>query len=77
MPVTELVKTADKTKDAHELTKINKVLKIKMIYKDKSKRGEYLFFGGIVRDHYTKEDYKNYMQAYLTLITKYPKNTTV
>lgn len=75
MPVTELVKTADKTKDAHELTKINKVLKIKMIYKDKSKRGEYLFFGGIVRDHYTKEDYKNYMQAYLTLITKYPKKT--
>ena len=80
-PCVELIRHADYVKDEKELTTINKVLDLNIIYENPSLNGENLYWGtGCVRtrntdplDDYSDMDYKNYLRAFIKLAIRYPK----
>lgn len=80
-PCAELVRIADCQKDAEELAAIDRVTDLGVIYSNPTLDGETLYWNTeCVRnrnanpdDDYTKEDYNNYVKAFIKLSLKYPK----
>lgn len=72
LPVSELVKKADKVTDKEALDNINQLIDIQMIYDNPNKSGASYYWDGIARDGYTSKDYSDYMKGYLSLAFKYP-----
>lgn len=70
---TELVRAADHEKDANDILKIEKILNTDEIYENPEKIGADLYWGGVfVKENYTKEDYRQYINGFISLIIKYP-----
>lgn len=72
-PCVELVRAADPTRDAQELSAIDSVVILEVIYSHPSENGENLYwFGDCVRD-YPPEAYGDFLKAMVKLSLKYPK----
>lgn len=72
-PVAELVKVADKDIDRNELIAIDKVINLSTIYKNPGANGESLYWAHhVVRNEYTRQDYKDYIKSAINLSYKYP-----
>lgn len=72
-PCVELVRAADPTRDAQELSAIDSVVILEVIYSHPSENGENLYwFGDCVRD-YQPEAYGDFLKAMVKLSLKYPK----
>lgn len=70
----ELVRAADYEKDANDIHKIEKVLNTSEIYENPEKIGADLYWGGeLVKENYTKDDYRQYINGFINLIIKYPR----
>lgn len=71
LPVGELVKVADREKDAQALQAINKVLDCNYIYENDGLGGE-AYLWNALRYDYSSDDLKEYYKAYIKLALKYP-----
>lgn len=72
-PCTELVRVADKEADAELLTDLSRTLNLDVIYDNPERNGEHLYFGyGIVKQDYSKDDYRTCIKAFIKLCIKYP-----
>lgn len=70
-PVTALVKNSNES-DKEEIDKINQVIDVQYVLENPEKTGElYYWTTGVVKD-YSKEQYSDYLKAYLKLALKYP-----
>lgn len=80
-PCAELVRVADYEDNVEEFAAIDKVTDLEVIFNNPTMNGETLYWStGCVRtrndnpdDDYTKEDYHNYLKAFIKLSLKYPK----
>lgn len=72
-PLTELVRVSDAEKDQECLEIINKVIDLNMVYENPQMNGEGLYWNNVTRPDYTKEDYREYLKAFMKLSIKYPK----
>lgn len=72
-PLVELIRETDSVKDEECLTAINKVIDIDVVYANPSVNGEEMYWNfPLVRNGYSEEDYKGFLQAFLKLALKYP-----
>lgn len=71
-PVVELVKQADGETDQEELEAIGKIVDMNYLEKSPEAEGEKVFWCGGIKP-YSKQVYREYLQAYGRLIFKYPK----
>lgn len=72
-PVCEVVRHADPTTDAEELSVIDQVLNVDEIIANPNIDGEQMFWReNTVRDSYTQEDYSNLLKSFVSLSKKYP-----
>lgn len=73
-PGAELVRAADYTEDAEELSHIDKVASLEIIHNNPGLNGEALYWTtNVVRDSYTKDDYHAFLEAIIKLSIKYPQ----
>lgn len=69
---TELVRHANNAgKNSDLIKEIDKVVDVERIINSKES-GTWLYWNGVVRENYTKQDLKKYNKAYIQLILKYP-----
>lgn len=72
-PLAELIKVADKDGDCDELASIDKVINLATVYKNPGANGETLYWVyHVVRNNYTKQEYRNYIKSIVNLSYKYP-----
>lgn len=72
-PMAELIKASEPIEDKENLDNIDKVLYLDTIYENPEANGEELYWGlGVTRNNYSKEDYSDYIKAFLKLSLKYP-----
>jgi hypothetical protein len=73
-PCAELVRAADNLVDADVLNEIDKVVSLEVIRNNPNTNGEILYFNtDVVQVDYTKEDYNDFLKAFIKLSFKYPK----
>lgn len=72
--MTKLVIKAEEENDKESLEKVDKVLNVDLILKNKEKSGIRLYWEqeSNVRKDWSKEEYNEYMKTYFKLILKYP-----
>lgn len=70
-PAVELIRRADVVKDAHELEKIDKVIKIDVVKEHPEYKGLSILYHDGIRS-FTKLEYQEYFQNVLMLAVRYP-----
>lgn len=72
-PCVELVREADDIEDIEELSSIDKVADLEIIYANPDLRGSIMYWNtDVVRENYTREDYSEFVSAIVKLSVKYP-----
>ena len=72
-PCTEVIRIADKEKDKDLLDILNKVVSVNTILKTKNSGTALYWQEKLLQKSYTKEDYNNFLKAFLKLSIRYPK----
>ncbi len=73
-PCTELVRAADRDKDAELLEDLSRAFYLDVIYNNPEENGEVLYWNyGAVNSEHTDEDYKACLKAFVRLCLKYPR----
>ena len=73
-PCAELVRVANNQEDSQLLDELNKVVDLDIINSNPNWDGVTLYWNtNVVREDYTKENYKSFLNAFIKLSIKYPK----
>lgn len=73
-PCAEVVRASDREMDAELLNAIDKVVKIEIIDEFYDTNGESLYWNyNLVRDGYTKQEYSEFVKAFIKLCLRHPK----
>ena len=71
-PCAELIRKADKEKDKELLDILNKVVSVETILQTKADGTSLFWDGKLIQKGYTKEDYHNFLKAFVKLSARHP-----